>query len=333
MILLICSPGRERITHLIHYLPQHFASALLRINTDPLARAYARARTLSGGQRLLGSHEGRIAVRSFAIATIGVLVCLSCAIADLSDIRGREAAPPSPLVTVRVDDSTIALSTSTATVGELLELLEIALSDLDRTDPSPDTPIVDGLEVSVTRVTRCEQVEEDTIPSEMVVLADPDRPAGFTKILRHGQEGRVKKVWRIWEKDGVETSRGILSEEILQESSDTVVLRGTHGSPNRGGDWRRPVVMEATAYDPGPRSCGKWASGYTATGAKAERGIVAVDDRVIPMGTRMYIPDYGFALAADRGGAIKGMRIDLCYSTYAEAIQFGRRKVKVYLLD
>ena len=272
-------------------------------------------------------------MRSFAIATIGVLVCLSCAIADLSDIRGREAAPPSPLVTVRVDDSTIALSTSTATVGELLELLEIALSDLDRTDPSPDTPIVDGLEVSVTRVTRCEQVEEDTIPSEMVVLADPDRPAGFTKILRHGQEGRVKKVWRIWEKDGVETSRGILSEEILQESSDTVVLRGTHGSPNRGGDWRRPVVMEATAYDPGPRSCGKWASGYTATGAKAERGIVAVDDRVIPMGTRMYIPDYGFALAADRGGAIKGMRIDLCYSTYAEAIQFGRRKVKVYLLD
>jgi 3D (Asp-Asp-Asp) domain-containing protein len=91
--------------------------------------------------------------------------------------------------------------------------------------------------------------------------------------------------------------------------------------------------MEATAYDPGPKSCGKWASGYTATGAKAEKGIVAVDDRVIPMGTRMYIPGYGFALAADRGGAIKGMRIDLCYPTYAEAIQFGRRKVKVYLLD
>ena len=333
MILMRCSPGRERITHAIHYLPQHFASALLRINTDPLARAYVRARTLSGTQGLLGSHEGRIAVRSFAIATIVVLVCLSCAIADLSDIGGKEAAPPSPLVTVRVDGDVIALSTPAATVGELLVVLEIALSDLDRTDPSPDTPIVDGLEVTVTRVTRCEQVDEEIAHSKTIVLADPDRPAGFTKILRHGQEGRVKRVWHIWEKDGVETSRGILSEETLQESFDTVVLRGTHGSPTRGGDWRRPLVMEATAYDPGPKSCGKWASGYTATGAKAEKGIVAVDDRVIAMGTRMYIPGYGFALAADRGSAIKGMRIDLCYPTYAEAIQFGRRKVKVYLLD
>ena len=272
-------------------------------------------------------------MRTFAIATIVVLVCLSCAIAALSDIRGSERTPALPLVTVRVDDGLIALSTSAGTVGELLDVLEIALSDLDRSDPSPETPIADGLEVTVTRVTRCEQVEEEIAHSETIVLADPDRPAGFTKILRHGQEGRVKRVWRIWEKDGVETSRGILSEEILQASADTVVLRGTHGSPTRGGDWRRPLVMEATAYDPGPRSCGKWASGYTATGAKAERGIVAVDDRVIPMGTRMYIPGYGFALAADRGGAIKGLRIDLCYPTYAEAIQFGRRKVKVYLLD
>ena len=272
-------------------------------------------------------------MRSFAIATTVALVCLSCAIAALSDIRGQEAAPASSLVTVHVGDTTIALSTSAATVGELLELLDIVLSDLDRTDPSPDTPIVDGLEVSVSRVTRCEQVEEEIIPSKTIVLADPDRPAGLTKILRRGQEGRVKRVWRIWEKDGIETSRGILSEDILEASADTVVLRGTRGSPNRGGDWRHPLVMEATAYDPGPKSCGKWASGYTATGAKAEKGIVAVDDRVIPMGTRMYIPGYGFALAADRGGAIKGMRIDLCYPTYAEAIQFGRRKVKVYLLD
>src|SRR4030042_2665208 len=115
MILLICSPGRERITHLIHYLPQHFASALLRTNTASLARAYARARTLSGAQRLLGSHEGRIAVRSFVIATIVVLVCLSCAIADLSDIRGKEAAPPSPLVVVRVDGGGPALPPPPAT--------------------------------------------------------------------------------------------------------------------------------------------------------------------------------------------------------------------------
>jgi 3D (Asp-Asp-Asp) domain-containing protein len=111
------------------------------------------------------------------------------------------------------------------------------------------------------------------------------------------------------------------------------VVRGTYGTPNRGGNWHTPLIMEATAYDPGPRSCGKYADGYTATGAKATKGVVAVDDRVIPMGTRMYIPGYGFAVAADRGSAIKGNRIDLCYDTYREAIQFGRHQVKVYLLD
>ncbi len=58
-----------------------------------------------------------------------------------------------------------------------------------------------------------------------------------------------------------------------------------------------------------------------------------VDDRVIPMGTRLYIPGYGFAVAADRGSAIKGNRIDLCFNTYAEAKRWGRRKIKVYLLN
>jgi 3D (Asp-Asp-Asp) domain-containing protein len=66
---------------------------------------------------------------------------------------------------------------------------------------------------------------------------------------------------------------------------------------------------------------------------KAKKGVAAVDDRVIPMGTRLYVPGYGFAVAADRGSAIKGHRIDLCFDTYAEAIRWGRRKVQVYVLD
>ena len=90
--------------------------------------------------------------------------------------------------------------------------------------------------------------------------------------------------------------------------------------------------MHATAYEPGPRSCGRYANGFTATGVKATKGVAAVDDRVIPMGTRLYIPGYGFAVAADRGSAIKGQRIDLCFDTYSEAMRWGRRKVQVYVL-
>ena len=90
--------------------------------------------------------------------------------------------------------------------------------------------------------------------------------------------------------------------------------------------------MEATAYYPGPESTGVWADGYTATGLKAGHGVIAVDPSVIPLGTRVYIPGYGIAVAGDVGGAIKGNIIDLAFDTYREAMHFGRQRVKVYIL-
>jgi 3D (Asp-Asp-Asp) domain-containing protein len=272
-------------------------------------------------------------MRFISIGAAVAVFILGGAAAAVSDIQASDSAVALPRVMVRVDSTVFGLSTSAETVGEVLDLLRITLGDLDQTSPAPDTPIADGSEIRITRVT-CRDFEEiETMPSRTIVLADPDRPADFTKILCQGTDGALHRSWRVWEKDGAETSRVILEEEVVREPVDTVVLRGAHGAESTGDDWRQPLAMEATAYDPGPKSCGKWASGYTATGVKAEKGVVAVDDRVIPMGSRLYIPEYGFALAADRGSAIKGMRIDLCYPTYEEAIQFGRRDIKVYLLD
>ena len=87
-------------------------------------------------------------------------------------------------------------------------------------------------------------------------------------------------------------------------------------------------MMEASAYTPFDDG----QSGITASGIPARRGIVAVDPRVIPLGTRVYVMGYGPALAADTGGAIKGAKIDLCIEDYNEAIRFGRRTVEVYIL-
>jgi 3D (Asp-Asp-Asp) domain-containing protein len=107
------------------------------------------------------------------------------------------------------------------------------------------------------------------------------------------------------------------------------------GPPN--GNVRRVVTMVSTAYDPGPASTGKSpghpAYGITASGMRAGYGVVAVDPRVIPLRTRLYVPGYGYAIAGDTGGAIKGNRIDLGFATYAEAIRWGRRPVEVYILD
>ena len=87
--------------------------------------------------------------------------------------------------------------------------------------------------------------------------------------------------------------------------------------------------MEATAYLPTDGN----GSGLTAMGIMAARGVVAVDPQVIPLGSRVYIPGYGIAIAADTGGAIVGDRIDLCMESYGEAMDFGRRNVEVYVLD
>lgn len=86
--------------------------------------------------------------------------------------------------------------------------------------------------------------------------------------------------------------------------------------------------MEATAYLPTDGS----AEGITAMGIPATYGIVAVDPDVIPLGSRVYIPGYGEALAADTGGAIYGYRIDLCMEDYYQAMEFGRRNVTVFVL-
>ena len=102
------------------------------------------------------------------------------------------------------------------------------------------------------------------------------------------------------------------------------------------------MVMEATAYDLSYQSTGKRpgdkAYGITASGMKAGPGVVAVDPKVIPLGTKLYIEsmdstkDYGYAVAGDTGGAIKGNRIDLFFFSSSDVRRFGRRNVRVKVL-
>jgi len=89
------------------------------------------------------------------------------------------------------------------------------------------------------------------------------------------------------------------------------------------------LIMIATAYSPEEPGL----SDTTATGLKAQRGICAVDPSFIPLGTRLYVEGYGYALAADTGSAIKGNRIDLCFDTLEEALSYGMKKVKVEILE
>ncbi len=93
------------------------------------------------------------------------------------------------------------------------------------------------------------------------------------------------------------------------------------------GEWQ----MVATAYFAG--GGGLNGDGTTATGLRARKGIVAVDPKVIRLGTKLYIDGYGIAIAGDTGGWIKGNRIDLCFDTLEECLRYGRRKIYVYLVE
>lgn len=92
--------------------------------------------------------------------------------------------------------------------------------------------------------------------------------------------------------------------------------------------WKRNLLMRPVhAY--GPNKGKKKKVGITASGTKAKPGTIAADTSVFPFGTRMKIPGYGWGTVEDRGGAIKGGRIDLFFKSHKEALEWGRQTVKV----
>ena len=94
-------------------------------------------------------------------------------------------------------------------------------------------------------------------------------------------------------------------------------------------DFSRVIRVEATAYSseqPGMNA-------YTALGTICQRGVIATDPNIIPLGTRVFIPGYGYAVAEDTGGAIVGHKIDVAFDTVAECYEFGKQFIDIYILD
>ncbi|SMD12239.1 3D domain-containing protein [Sporomusa malonica] len=105
-----------------------------------------------------------------------------------------------------------------------------------------------------------------------------------------------------------------------------VLAREARIRPNK---YRKKLSMQATAYTSQDPGCGN----LTKREHLLRRGLVAVDPKVIPLGSRLYIEGYGYAIADDIGSAIKGTKIDLAYESRSEAFNFGRKMVTVFVLD
>lgn len=157
-------------------------------------------------------------------------------------------------------------------------------------------------------------------------------PGGRVLKVREGKPGEVVSTYRIYMADGKVVGKELV-EVTKTPAVDAVYHMGKAGFGTSRGSFRRNRVltMSASAYDPSPATIGRGATGRTATGQRAGYGVVAVDPQVIPLNTLVFVEGYGFALACDTGGAIKGNRIDLCYGSRSQALRFGRKQVKVHV--
>lgn len=211
-------------------------------------------------------------------------------------------------------------------------------------EPGPDDIVVPGLGqnvpesglVRVVTVAYAEVTADLQIPFATERRNDASIEAGLYKVYTNGKPGVSRVEYKVKYEDGVEVSREELSREQVTTPKAQVLLVGTLREVSRGGEnirFERALEVNSTAYCPCTKCCGPNAKGVTALGLPAKQGVIAVDPRVIPLGTRVYVDGYGYALAADTGSAIKGNRIDVCFTTHEEALRWGMRNLKIYVLE
>lgn len=236
--------------------------------------------------------------------------------------------------------------TSCKTVKELLSDLKIKVDDDDIVIPDLDTELKSEGKISIIKVDVKVIEKEVEAPFKTIKKKNKELTHKQSRILIQGVNGKNKVKCKEYYAGDKLIKEEVIHVETIVKPIDQVFEEGTKDVfTNDRGDFtaRKAIKMVATAYEAGPRSTGKRPGdkgyGITASGARAKRGTVAVDPRVIPLGTKLYVksltpgvPDYGFAIAQDTGGAIKGNKIDLFMDTVWECLQFGRRPVMVYIL-
>ena len=241
-------------------------------------------------------------------------------------------------VTVKCDGDTRTIFTQQTTVGGVLEEMGIMLNQYDGINLELDSPISEGTQIKVSRGRASYETRYEEIPYETVRTEDPSMADGTEVVTQAGVNGTTYENYRVITREGEEPEyilmdSGVQTEPVTEEITYGTYIPNTLITPDGERVYYSKVLnCTATAYT-------DYSGNPTATGTTPRVGAIAVDPRVIPYGTRMYIMTedgsivYGYATAEDCGGAIKGNRVDLFYDTESECVQFGRRAVLVYILE
>lgn len=234
------------------------------------------------------------------------------------------------------------------TVEEVIAENGIKLNPLDRYEGvNAKDNIKEGMNIQVVRVN--EEIIAEQVDIPFIVVEQPNKVMneGETKTIVNGENGIREKYYKLTYEDSRPVDRVFVNEKIVKEPTNKVVEYGTVlNFKNSRGDlvrYKDVIKLKATAYTSSLADTGKTPDhpefGITYTGMRAREGVIAVDPKVIPLGTKVYVevpgsaPDYGFAIAADIGSAIKGNLIDLYFDSSKKVSEWGRRNVVVYILN
>ncbi|MFU0800573.1 MAG: 3D domain-containing protein [Xylanivirga thermophila] len=282
-----------------------------------------------------------------------------------SSITIRRAMP----ITVVADGQQKEIYLTEGTIKEAIAEAQVKLNENDLVNYALDDNITPRAYVVITRVDNKVLVEKDSIPFKTVTRNNDKLYEGTKKVVQEGKNGELHKEIEVEYRDGLEVNRQLKDEKVAVKPVDKVIEIGTAKKPepktitvasrgasrtkkktssvakttaSRGGSRSTQTseasnkssgeVFRATAYtytcDGGSR---------TATGVVPKPGMIAVDPRVIPLKSTVYVEFpkgwehlNGYYKAMDTGGAIKGNRIDVFMANESLCRNFGRRSVKIY---
>ena len=222
-------------------------------------------------------------------------------------------------------------------VGGVIREQGISWGPHDLSVPPISAPVTEGMEIDLGQVERRVKTVQRKASYATQTVYTETLNVGEIIDVEAGKDGQAEQETETYFLNGEEAFEKVLKSKVLIPVKNAKVLEGTSLKQKlyplkKRASVRKIMEMEATAYYPGAEDTWPYASGISASGLKAGYGIIAVDPKVVRLKTPVYVEGYGYAIAGDKGGAIKGRKVDLCFDTYEEAVRFGRKKVKVYIL-
>ena len=261
---------------------------------------------------------------------------LESKVSEKETIKIKSAIP----VEIKANGVQLEVQSAEDTIGEMLKSEENTLKengiefneDIDEVSPDLNSELVDNLSVQIVKVEKNEIVQNEPINFETIVEKDENLDKSVSKVKSEGVNGEKEVTYEVVYKDGIETSRNITSTKTIVEPQTKIVVNGTGQIyASRGGEsikYKEKLNCVATAYS-GDKTT---ATGKTPVRNPGGISTIAVDPSFIPLGSKVYVEGYGYAIASDTGGAIKGNIIDLFLNSSSECKEWGRRPVTVLVV-